>query len=154
MVTMVVLMIISLAFYFKFIPDQIRVVANSKTSFTSQTFPKAMMAALFVVALIGFCKDFYTYMKLRKENGLEKREKTSISVKVLWDKLLPATVFIVVLVYAVLFKYLGYIISTVLFVPAFLGLLKCKKWGYYAGAYGFAALMYLVFTFILRVPLP
>ncbi|MGI5963824.1 MAG: tripartite tricarboxylate transporter TctB family protein [Lawsonibacter sp.] len=150
MLSMAVLMAVCASFYFWFIPSQIRVVANSKTNFTSRTFPSLLMAALFLVALLGFINAVIRYQKAKKAG----KQEPIVSPGTYREIILPLLAFVLILIYALLFKYVGYLVATILFVPALLLLLRCKDWRYYVGGYGFCAVMYLIFIYVLRVPLP
>ena len=149
--SMLVLMVFSAAFYFYFIPAQVPVVGNAKTFFTSRTFPRVSMAAIFIVAAIGLYNAIFQMVKLSKG---APEERTSITAAQWWKALSPYAAFLIILAYTLGLKYFGYILSTVVFVPAFLLMLRCKKWQYYVGGYGFCVIMYLVFTLILNVRLP
>lgn len=150
--SMLVLMVFSALFYLYFIPSQVPVVQNSKTFFTSRTFPQITMAALFVVAAIGFGNAVYRILKFKKaESAAPKTKKTKSE---LWVEFAPYVMFIIVVLYGIAFKFVGFLISSALFIPAFLLTMRCKKWTYYVGSYVFCAIMYLIFTFVLKVNLP
>ncbi len=68
-------------------------------------------------------------------------------------ELIPLGVFALALVYALLFKYIGFIPATILVPPVLLLLLGCRKWYFYAAVYVFSAVMYAVFRFVLLVPI-
>ena len=149
--SMAVLMLFSASFYLYFIPAQVPVVKNNKTFFTSQTFPRFAMAVIFVLALVGFVNAVMRMVKISRAEG--KGEKKAMTKEELWLALTPYVGFVLILAYALIFKYVSFIVGTVLFVPAFLALLRCKKWQYYVGAYAFCVVMYLIFTLILNVRL-
>ena len=155
MVVMLVIMILSALMYTLIIPWQVKAAATE--SFTNRTFPRFTMAAVFLAATGGFVSAL---MKLLREKtpsadgGGEKGRFFS------YGRMLPLLGFLVVLCYALLFWYgsahwrgYGFIVSTALFIPAFLLLLRCKKWTYYVSAYAFAAGMYVIFRFVLKVML-
>jgi hypothetical protein len=58
------------------------------------------------------------------------------------------------IVYAILFTYIGYLISSILFSVGLLLFLKCKKPLYYGICIVFPVLVYVVFTYGLSVKLP
>ena len=146
-----ILMSLCLLFYFWFIPSQVRVTQSTGQIFTSRTFPRFLVAALFLVALIGFCGALYQYITLRRrEKG---REAPAAERGGLRTHVAPVIAFALIMAYALLFQHVGFLPASLLFIPAFLALFRCKKWIYYAGAYGFCGAMYLVFVFILGVPL-
>ena len=57
------------------------------------------------------------------------------------------------LVYAVLFIQIGFIPATVIVPPVILFAVGCRKWSYYGIYYAFAAVMYLLFRYVLLVPI-
>ena len=66
---------------------------------------------------------------------------------------MPFIVFALVLLYAVLFMMIGFIPATLVVPPVILFVIGCRKWHYYPIYYVFAALMYLLFRYILLVPI-
>ena len=49
---------------------------------------------------------------------------------------------------------IGFVIPTVLMIPAVLLLLRCRKWQYYLYVYLFAGGIWVVFRYVLHVQLP
>jgi hypothetical protein len=150
MLIALILMAISVVFYFIFIPSQVPVTGTGTNVFTSRTFPRFLMVSLFVVAVVMFLEALYRDIKLRQQTP-RNQEKSAKDLVALY--VMPLVAFALILAYALLFKYVGVIPATAVFIPAFLALFRCKKWSYYAGAYGFCAVLYLVFVYILHVPL-
>lgn len=156
-ITMLVIMALCLLAIFKFIPAQIRLPANSNSFFTNRTFPQFTITVVFMAAGCCFFFSLYQCWKMRKHSGTKSSEESQAELS---TELVPLLGAAIILVYAFLFKILsgairgyGFIISTVLFIPAFLILMKCKKWQYYVSCYGFACVMYFVFRYILKVML-
>ena len=154
MIVMFAIMVLSALMYTVVIPWQIKAAATE--SFTNRTFPRFTMAAVFLAAAGGFVSAL---MKLLRERtpAAESAERGRFFS---YSRMLPILGFLVVLCYAVVFWFCGvhwrgygFIISTALFIPAFLLLLRCKKWTYYVSAYAFAAGMYVIFRFVLKVML-
>lgn len=151
---MLVFMILSAIVYLVFIPSQIKL--SSDTGFTNRTFPQFTMVVIFLASAAGFLEAFSRYRKSKKDQVPEEDAKKPS----LRSSLLPLLGFLVILVYALIFHFAsiqwrgyGLIIATVIFIPAFLLLVRCKNWRHYVAAYSFAAVMYLVFRFILHVAL-
>ncbi len=135
------------------IPSQIAVSPMlAKEYITPRTFPNALSVALIVVSVIGIVSSGMKYAKLPKEEREAKTEKKS--KEQLYDQFFPYIIFALVLLYGLIFKHLGFIVATVFIPPVILFLLNCRKVYVYAALYGFAALIYVVFTFVLHVPLP
>lgn len=145
------LIVICLLFYFVLIPQQIvlRGSWSGDITFTSRTFPYILFAAMGIASLIGVIQTAYKMKRFIAENGSAVKEAGGGLKKLL----LPVYFFVLTGVYAFLFDRLGYIIATVVIIPLYLASLKCKKWQYYAITYGVGAVVYLVFKFILNIPL-
>ena len=135
------------------IPMQIPVSAMlTKEYITPRTFPTAICIVLAVLSVIGLMKSFLTYSKLEKPVAEEaKVRKTKEEI---YDSVFPFLIFALALVYALMFKYLGFIWASVIVPPIILYLLNCRKWYMYLALYAFAAVVYIVFTAVLHVPLP
>ena len=152
MLSMLVFMILCAVTYFVFIPTQIKLAENAE-GFNNRTFPQFTMIVIFLAATAGFVRAFRHYREEMK-NGAEESKETFR-----WaSQLRPYIGFLIILAYALLFHYIsiqwrgfGFIIGTAVFIPVFLLFIRCRKWQYYAAAYAFAAGMYLIFRFILRV---
>jgi hypothetical protein len=154
-IVMALLMIVSLFFYFVFIPSQIPMSANwsGNVSFSSRTFPSFLMVALFITTGIGLIRGIIRYAavlkKGRAEAAVAKHDKKEI-----FKIVAPYITYVFILLYCVLFQKIGYIFSTLLVPPVLMFFLGCRKWLTYIGIYVFAAILYAVFKLIMRVPLP
>ncbi len=153
-ITMLIVMMISIIVIFFFIPTQIRLPARANNIFTNRTFPQFTMSVVFIASTCGFFSSLFKYYKLKKSTEERSDDASSDFASELYPFLGAA----IILIYAFSFKYLsgilsgyGFIISTAIFIPAFLLLMKCRKWQYYLATYTFAAAMYLIFRFILKV---
>lgn len=145
------LIVICLLFYFVFIPQQIvlRGSWSGDITFTSRTFPYILFAAMGIASFIGVIQTAYKMKRCIAENGGGEKESGGGIKKLL----LPVYFFVLTGIYAFLFDRLGYIIATAVIVPLYLISLKCKKWQYYVITYGVGAAVYLIFKFILNIPL-
>ena len=128
---MAVLLVLSILFYTVVIPAQIplRSTWGADIAFTSRK--------IFVL----------------KRRAAEQPRKESAK-EPLAKALVPYAVFGLILLYGVLFAKIGYIWSTLLVPPALLAVMGCRKWTYYLYVYGFAAVVYVLFRFVLQVVLP
>lgn len=151
MLLYIMLIVISLLFYFVFIPQQIvlRGSWSGDITFTSRTFPYILFVVMGITAFIGVIQTAYKMKRFIAENGSEAKEGGGGFKKLL----LPVYFFVLTGVYAFLFDRLGYILATVIIIPLYLASLKCKKWQYYAITYGVGVVVYLVFKHILNIPL-
>lgn len=153
MVTYSVLWIVSVFLYFVLIPQQIalRNSWSGDVNFTSQTFPRMLAVALFVIASLGVIQTVRKAIRWKKENGSGTRTEEKEGGYV---RAIPLITFLVCILYVFLFGKLGFVISSAIVTPLLLALLRCRKWQYYASVYAFAACLYVVFRVILKVPLP
>lgn len=153
MVTYLVLWTASIFLYFVLIPQQIalRNSWSGDVNFTSQTFPRLLAIALFIIASLGVIDTIRKTVRWKKENsgGEPAREKESLYVV-----MIPLITFLMCIIYAFLFGKLGFVLSSAIVTPLLLALFRCRKWQYYLSVYAFAACLYLVFRIILKVPLP
>lgn len=148
MVIYVCFLAVSLLFWFVFIPQQIvlRGSWSGDIVFTSRTFPYILFAALGIASVAGILQTLYRMKTAVKEQVGQETMK--------WKSLLiPAGFFALTGLYAWMFSAWGYIVSTAVIVPVYLAALTCRKWQYYLVTYGFAAVVYVVFKYLLNIPL-
>lgn len=156
-VVMAILMILSLFFYFLFIPNQIRLSAmfTGNTSFSSRTFPNIVAIAVFIVASIGLIKAVIGLAEHRRavppEVTLPKNRPGSN--KAIIRQMIPFIVYALIVVYCILFEVIGYIYATLIIPPLLMFVIGCRKRRYYLYMYAFGALLYLVFKVGLRIPM-
>jgi len=148
------LLIACAALYFWITPAQVVVNLNlaGSTDFTPQTFPNLLTGCIAIAAAIGLVTSIVKYVKLRQPGGTG--EKAPFGRHEVLTLLLPYLTFVIIIVYSVLFEHLGYIWATLIVPPIMMLLFGCRKWYFYAAVYGFSALMYVLFRFVLNVPLP
>ena len=148
-----IFLIFGILMIFVIIPSQIPVSAVlAKEYITPRTFPTAICIMLSVLSVIGLINSGLQYSKLEKT--AEEEPKAHRTKDEIYDSVFPFIIFALVLVYALMFKYLGFIWASVIVPPVILYLLNCRKWYMYLALYIFAAVVYVVFTFVLHVPLP
>lgn len=149
---MAFLMILSLVLMIWIIPSQIKVTAMMESeSFTPRTWPYLIVLALLAVSAIGFINNLTQYLRLRKEDGtVEKRARSKED----WTRtLFPYLIFALIVIYGVLFNLFGIVVATIIVPPVILWCLRCRKWQMYVAFYAFAAIVYLLFTKLLLVPI-
>ena len=153
---MLTLMIVSALFYFKFIPEQIRISSlwSGSTSFSSRTFPNLLVLTLFGVSSIGFLRALWQLRQIKTGTAGERPERRPFTPAGVVNFLTPVIVLGIILLYCVLFKSIGYIWASVLVPPVLLLVLNCRRWQYYAVVYAFSAILYVIFKLVLLVPLP
>ena len=156
MVLMLIIMLLSALVYLVFIPSQIKLPAKVNTSFTNRTFPQLTMVVIFAASTLGFADALTKFIK-EKKTAAPEEEKGNAKANIL-SELKPFIGAAIIVAYGLLFKFLstlvpgyGFIIATVLFIPAFLAYIGCRKWQYYVYVYAFATVMFVVFKFVLHV---
>jgi len=148
-ISYLIVFILALFLWFIAIPQQI-VLRNSwsgDVAFTSRTFPNLLTIGFGIVSVLGMISTAWKYRALKEED-------TPVEKHSLQWKITPWLVFAIIVVYAILFSEIGYIISSAIVCPILLFVLDCRNWKYYVTVYAFAAAMYVIFRIILLVPLP
>lgn len=154
MILSLVLVAAAVFFYYIVIPAQIRIVRGSQNEvFSPDTFPKLLTILFIVCGAVNAVTRLVQYIRTVRTQGRINPDKEKLTAQKIYIAVIPFVMFLLSLVYIVLFKKIGFIAATALAIPAVLILLKCKKWHYYVIAYAFAALMYVLFKFVLQVPI-
>jgi len=145
----------SLAVYFWIIPSQIYMNSTAKQeAFNPDTFPKFVTIVFFLACVGGAINAARLYRQaVKTESAKEKAERRKLSRKELLTKLMPYIIFALTLVYGLLFKFIGFIPATALMIPVFLLVIGCRRLSYYAIVYMFTAGLYLLFRFVVHVPI-
>lgn len=150
---MLVLLILSLIFYFVIIPAQIpaRSSWGTDSQFTSRTFPQILAVVLAISSFCGTISYGWKLLKLKKESApAEEEKKKSPVLKTIY----PYFIFCVTLAYGILFDKIGFTISTLVMGAALLFLLGSKNWKHYVTVIVFTAVIYVIFRYGLLVMLP
>lgn len=138
------------------IPHEIPVPAVAANQvFTPQTFPAFLSYGLALCTAIGLVKAIIEYVKIAnemREKGI-KEEHKKLSREELLGILIPYIVYVVVVIYGLLFKYIGFVWAAVIVPPVILFLVKDRKWQHYLIIYAFIAAMYALFKLVLHVPI-
>ncbi len=155
-ISLTILAIVCLWFYFIFIPEQIPLssAASGNITFTSRTFPYILAVFIFIMAGIGLIQSIFKFLAYRKDIAKEEVKEKAIDKGELLQKIIPYFIYIIIFAYGVMFKKFGFIFATLIIIPIMLIALKCKDWKIYLYVYAFAIVLYLVFKLVLRVPLP
>lgn len=123
--------------------------------FTPQTFPTLLAYGLAACTAIGLVKSIIEYVKIVKEmreNGIKEEHKKH-SREELLGIFIPYIMYVVVVIYGLLFKYIGFVWAAVIVPPIILFLVKDRKWQHYLIIYAFIAAMYALFKLVLHVPI-
>lgn len=149
-----VLSVVGIIFYVFIIPGQIYLSKTaSAEAFSPDTFPNAVTILFVIASLCGLALAIYRYRKAVQLEGKPQKDTTPRTRREIVGAFMPFIVFALVLLYAILFMYVGFIPATVIVPPVILFVIGCRKWHYYPIYYAFAALMYLLFRYILLVPI-
>lgn len=152
MLLMAVLILISVVLIVWIIPKGIFVSKMmEKEVFTPKTFPNLIAYSMLCVASIGFIKALIEYINDRRENGKAEREKQSAEKRK--DAFYIAGMYLLIIVYVIVYKLFGIVIATATVPAVMLWFLKCRNWKSYVAFYVFVALVYVVFTKVLLIPL-
>lgn len=125
-------------------------------SFTPQTLPYLLTTVMTICTVWGLVSYSKEYLKIKKEveqSGVQEEKKVKTRQEKI-DEWIPYIIFAVVVAYGVLINMFGFIISTIVMIPTVLLIIRCKKWKYYAIAYTFAAIVWIVFKTVLKIQLP
>ena len=148
-----IFLILGLLIAFVIVPSQIPVSAMlAKEYITPRTFPTAVCVVLAGLSVIGLMDSLRKWRTLEKSS--DEGEKQPRTKEEIYDSIFPILIFALILVYALMFKYLGFVWASVIVPPVILYLLNCRKWYMYLALCIFAAVIYVVFTLVLHVPLP
>lgn len=136
------------------IPTQIYLSKTAQAeAFSPDTFPNAVAILFIVASFAGLLLAICRYHKAVRAEGKPQKDTTPRSQREVVGDWMPMIVFALVLVYAVLFYVIGFIPATLIVPPVILYVIGCRKWHYYPIYYVFAMLMYLLFRYVLLVPI-
>lgn len=115
----------------------------------AQTYPLILITALYVTNTMFIGKRFYVYFedKLHVENDLPKLFEGFLAKQFF-------TVFIGCIAYLAVLNFLGYYLSSVLYLLAMQFLLKVRPIPAVISCVCMMVVTYLVFSMFLKVPLP
>lgn len=123
------------------IPFQIQTRESASVVVNAQFVPKLVAVLIFIFSIILliqsliFKKDKYVEINL----GME----------------LKVALFVLILAaYTLLMPVMGFLFSSILFCCGSLFYLKSKNWKYYLASFIVTVILFLVFTMVLKVPLP
>jgi cell division protein FtsW (lipid II flippase) len=111
------------------------------------------MGSIFIVSGISLTNAIIRYVKLRRTDGSQREFHAVSDQRVMKTFLKVCLVYLIILLYAILFTEFGYVISTLLIPPVLLFVLGCRKWQYYIYVYAFATIIYMLFIYVLKVPM-
>ncbi|WHH58581.1 tripartite tricarboxylate transporter TctB family protein [Petroclostridium sp. X23] len=138
-------LIISITMYI-LIPSQIKTYETS--AINAQTIPTLLIRGLIICSIIlliqgsfGISNEYVVDMDVFKNKKFKTEMKSLVYIGML-------------IVYAIILKHIGFIISSLLLSVGILLYYGARKWWYYAIASGNVIIAYYVFKVLLRVNLP
>lgn len=124
----------------------------------SRFFPQVIAIAIVAISVLMFANNYLLYLHDKRTEALHPTQIPQASAKPSatdWINERRAFILLgIILLYALLFKPLGFLISTVLATTGILVALKVRKIWSYVIVYTFSAVIYLIFKFVLYVRLP
>lgn len=129
------------------IPIEIKTLET--TAVNAQTVPRIALGGLCLFSFILFLQGVFLIPKkvLVFDQALKESREFKDSIRSL--------IYIAILIlYTVIFRFLGYIISSIYLIFAILIYYGARKKSYYAIALTVSAVVYLVFSLVLNIALP
>ncbi len=137
--------IVSLVLYL-LVDSQIKTLESSAVN--AKSVPNLVLILMFIFSLLLFIKGLTSPKKEVAINADFFKEE---NVK---KELRQVGFIVLLLVYALLFSFVGFIIATCLLVSIILFFYHCKTWWYYAIANATVIIVYIFFDNVLHVALP
>lgn len=151
-ITAIVFIIISVLMIWVIIPREVDITNSWGTSYSavnSQTFPM-FACAIFGLASVGMLIDsIIKLVQYKAKNGTTKNKE-----KVKWkDEFNAIIIFGMFVAYGLLFKFIGFLLASLIIAPLVLLVRKDKNWKHYVVVEVLAALIFLVFRYVLKIML-
>jgi len=144
-------LIAAVVFHIFVIPSQTIISIAAKADFFSpDTFPKLLTKVIALFSAVGLVFSIARYMAYSKKTA-EKQEDAVAGYKKGWT--IPFIVVVLILAYILCFDLIGFIPATLVFPPLVLFVIGGRNWKHYLIYYIFAAVMYVLFKFVMLVPL-
>jgi len=154
LLVMVVCALFCICLFTIIIPNFIPVPpAAEKDVFTPRTFPYFLGSIMAVCTIIGLVQTSRNYYLAHKNNKGNEAKVRPTRQEVL-NTCIPYIIFALVVVYGICITNFGFIVSTCLIPPIVLFLIGGRKWYQYVGVLAFAAIIWVLFRFVLHVQLP
>lgn len=148
LLSMGIFLIFGVMLNFYFIPTQVQVATwGTGGAYTAQTFPHLIARGMILLSITGIIHAIYLG---RKE--IWEKEKSEPCRN--WREIIyPVIVSAVIILYYILFREFGFLISTGVFVTLMVLILKEKK-RYIVFSLLFEILIYVLFIQVLHINLP
>jgi putative tricarboxylic transport membrane protein len=138
LVTGIMFGIISIIIWY-LIPSQI--ITRETATVNAKFVPSLVTAVMFLLSLALIVQS----LVFKKDKDVEIRLGKEAKMLV---------VLLMLIGYAVLLSFIGYVFSSILFCVGFLLYMKSKQWTFYVISLVAIILLKLIFTMVLQVPLP
>ena len=149
-----IFVILLVLFYIFIIPNQIKIsIAAKADSFSPDTFPRLITKVMIFVSSVGLVYSIIRLIMNIKEYGRAEKGSDGLSKGKLLQALIPFIVVILILLYIICFDKIGFILSTAIFPPLILFVIGGRNWKHYLIYFCFAALMYVLFKYLMLVPI-
>ena len=146
--------VVGIIFYKWIIPTQIYLSKTAQAeAFSPDTFPNAVTILFIIASVVGLLLAIYHYYKAVRAEGKPQRDTAPRTKREIVGDFMPVIVFLLVLLYAILFMVIGFIPATLIVPSVILFTVGCRRWHYYPIYYVFAMAMYLLFRYVLLVPI-
>lgn len=149
-----VMFLLGIIFYLFVIPAQVYVSAYAAAeAFTPVTFPRFATVVFIIASFLGIVVTAVEYRKAVQTEGKPEKVVKEKTKRERYAFFIPYIIFVLCIVYAILFKMIGVIPATLIIPTVAMICLGCKKWNYYAILIAFSGVLYVLFRFVLQVPL-
>ena len=151
-ILMLFLIAVSLVLITWIIPNYITVTKLMEMEvFTPRTFPKLIAYGLLAVSSLGLISAVVRYISAVNEEGRQKKAKKTKSE--LKEALFPYLIYALIIAFVLVYTFFGIVPAIIIVRPVILWFLRCRNWKSYVAFYIFAAIIYLLFTQVLGVPI-
>ncbi len=133
------------------IPTEINVKSGllaGESSSESRLFPYFASGIMGIAAIIQIVRNLHSYSVLRR-SGVENTEHMDVG-----KELKALAILVLCVVYAILFSAIGYIAASIIVTPIALFVMGGRKWQYYVSVLVVVFIMFVIFEYVLYVPLP
>ena len=148
-----VFLVAAVLFHVFVIPGQTIIsIAAQADFFSPDTFPKLLAKVIAVFSAIGLVFSLIRYARATKA-ATEEQQKTEEQEGSFKARAIPFIVIVLILAYILCFDLIGFVPATLIFPPLVLFVIGGRNWKHYLIYYIFAAVMYVLFKYIMLVPL-
>ena len=149
-----IFVVLLILFYIFIIPSQIKIsIAAKADSFSPDTFPRLITRVMIFVSSVGLVYSVVRLILNIKQYGRAEKNIGSLTKERIIQTIIPFIVVMLILLYIICFDKIGFILSTAIFPPLILYVIRGRNWKHYLIYFCFAALMYLLFKYIMLVPI-